>query len=313
MILRPALIASILVTPALAQPPRVAADTPIVQSLAAQVLGDLGTPDLLLDRGADPHHAQLRPSQARALSRADLVLWSGEGMTPWLERPLATLADGTVLDLDQVAGLRLQPFQPSPLLDMSDPDTDEADHDHDYDHEGHHHEGTDPHVWLDPQNAIAWLDAIAARLAALDPANAATYRANADAAAQGIRALRDEIAATLAPASGTGLVMSHDAYGYFATAFPLTVLGTISLGDASDPGAARLARLRAALAEAGPACLFPESNHPARYVALIAEGTALRIGAPLDPAGTTLDPGPDLYAQTLRALARAIADCAEAP
>ena len=57
------------------------------------------------------------------------------------------------------------------------------------------------------------------------------------------------------------------------------------------------------------------SNQVTTYVAdvQLAEGTALRIGAPLDPAGTTLDPGPDLYAQTLRALARAIADCAEAP
>jgi zinc transport system substrate-binding protein len=46
-----------------------------------------------------------------------------------------------------------------------------------------------------------------------------------------------------------GLVMYHDAYGYLATAFGLNVLGTIALGDAADPGAARLSAIRASLRE----------------------------------------------------------------
>ena len=301
MVLRPALIAACLATPALAEGPHLAADTPVVHSLAAQVLGDLGTTDLLLDHGADPHHAQLRPSQARALAEADLVLWSGAGLTPWLETPLQTLAGDRVLGLDQVAGLYRQPFQSDTLTALSD---EHAAHDD--------HGPTDPHLWLDPQNAIVWLHAIADRLAALDPAHASTYQQNASAAAARIAALHDEVAATLAPAHATGLVVFHDAYGYFAHAFDLRIVATITLGDASPPGAARIAQLRAALSQAGPACLFPESNHPSRIIPVIAEGTQLRIGAALDPAGTLIDPGPGLYAETLRGLARAIADCAAA-
>ena len=107
--------------------------------------------------------------------------------------------------------------------------------------------------------------------------------------------------------------MFHDAYGYAAKVFGLNVLGTIALGDAASPGAARLTALRAALVGAGAICLFPEVNHPPALVTLIAEGTDLRIGAALDPAGLLQTPGPALYGQTMRTLARAIADCATAP
>ena len=80
--------------PAVAQAevPRVVTDIAPIHSLTAQVMGDLGTPDLLLPPGADPHDFALRPSDAEALTQADLVIWVGEGLTPWLEDPLETLA-----------------------------------------------------------------------------------------------------------------------------------------------------------------------------------------------------------------------------
>ncbi|WP_323038004.1 zinc ABC transporter substrate-binding protein [Pararhodobacter sp.] len=277
-----------------AQVPQVVADTPIAQSLTAQVMGDLATPSLLLAQGSDPHHAQLRPSQARALSRADLVIWTSADLSPWLAEVLGTLAPETVMELAAVAGTHHQPFQENALVR----------HDHD-------HVGRDPHLWLNPENARLWLGAIAAQLAVMDPDNAATYAENASAAQAQISVLSQDIAALLTPAQGVGLVMHHDAYGYFADAFDLTVLGSIASGDAVDPGAARIAALRAALAEVGAVCLFPEVNHADAYVALVAEGQGLRMGAPLDPAGVMLEPGPGLYAEVLRGLAQAIADCAQ--
>ncbi len=299
-------VLALLAAPALAEVPRVVADTPVTHSLAAQVMLGLGTPDLLLDPGADPHHAALRPTQAQALARAGLVIWTGPGLTPWLSGPIEALATGALLDLGAANGLHRQEFRDAALLD----DHTDTDHDHDHDHA----DDTDPHLWLDPANAALWVETIAAQLALLDPDNADRYAANAGHASADIAALSADLAQTLASAGGTGLVMFHDAYGYFATAFGLNILGTITRGDAAAPGAARLTALRTALAgsRGGSAtiCLFPEANHPQDLVALIAEGTDLRIGAPLDPAGVMQTPGPTLYAQTLRALARAIADCA---
>ena len=75
--------------PAFADAPRVVTDIAPVHSLVSQVMAGVGTPDLLLDGSADPHSVQLKPSQARAVSQADLVVWVGEELEPWLARVLA--------------------------------------------------------------------------------------------------------------------------------------------------------------------------------------------------------------------------------
>lgn len=282
-----------LVTPASADVPQVVADTPVAQSLAAMVMGDLGTPVLLLDRGADPHDFQLRPSQARVLAHADLVIWTSPELSPWMARAVDSLVAGQVLVLEGLDGVHRQGFGQTSLI--SDSNSSHAD--------------DDPHQWLDPQNASLWLREIAARLASLDPENAALYTAHAEAAVDGIDSLRAEVAAILAPVGAAGLVMYHDAYGYFATAFGLNILGTVTTGNAAAPGAARIWAIRAALAASGAVCVFPEVNHSTALLGVITEGLPLRVGPPLDPAGVLLEPGPDLYGAVLRGLARAIADC----
>jgi zinc transport system substrate-binding protein len=344
-----ALVASALPLPGLADVPTVIADTPVAQSFAAMVMGELGRPDLLLDRGGDPHHFQLRPSQARAVSNADLVIWSGAGLAPWMDRVVDTLGSGTALDLSAVAGLHTAPVQRTVLFDTrADANDGHDDHDHenhehgdhddhqvhdghehgadddhahdqddhghaDHEHDEHEHGAFDPHLWLTPENAAPWLAAIVAQLSALDPDNAGTYAANAAAARADIDALAAELEEILAPVGDAGLVMYHAAYGYFGDAFGLNLLGTVTLSDAADPGAARIAQMRAALTDAGAVCIFPEVNHNPGFVTLVAEGSTLRIGAPLDPAGVMREPGEELYVDTMRGLAQAIADCVTAP
>ena len=297
--LRPFLILLFLAaSPASANVPRVVTDLPLTASLVAQVMGDLGTPQALFGRGTDPHHAQLRPSQVRALAGADLVIWIGPDLSPWLADPLHSLALGEVLTLAEVDGLHRQGF-----LTALELGAEAEDHDHD-------HGATDPHLWLDPQNAAVWLRAIATSLASRDPDHGALYATRADAAVETLQRLQAELAETLAPVGDTGLVMFHDAYGYLASTFGLNIVATISDGAATTPGAARIAALRAGLAEAGATCLFPEANHPDDFVRVVAEGSTLRVGAPLDPEGMMLEPGPDLYPALMRGLAQSIADCA---
>ncbi len=201
-------------------------------------------------------------------------------------------------------------------------DAHDHDHDHDHDHEqdhadadghdGHDHSGLDPHAWLDPANARAWLRVIAAELSAADPANAEAYAANAAAADAEIAALDTALAARLKPVAGKPFTVFHDAYGYFAGHYGLTVAGSIALGDAAAPGAARLAELRAELDEGDVVCAFPEAQHDPALVATVAEGTGVRIGGTLDPSGSTLPAGPGLYAALLTAMADTLIDCLDA-
>jgi zinc transport system substrate-binding protein len=291
-------VLALLAAPAAAAPPKAVADIPAVHALAAQVMGDLGAPVLLIDQGGDPHSFQLRPSQARALAEADLLFWVGPELTPWLARALeGTGIAGEAVALLHAEGTRARVF--------------DEDHGHGAEeaHGEEHGAGAlDPHAWLDPANATAWLGLIAARLEAADPENAAAYAANAEAAQAGIAALDAELGERLAGAAGRPLYVYHDAYGYFAEAFGLTIAGTLAAGDAADPGAARMRALRDELAAAEGACVFAEAGHDPALMANLAEGTGLRIGT-LDPSGLTLEPGPGLYAALLRGLAEAIAGC----
>ncbi|QYK42973.1 MAG: zinc ABC transporter substrate-binding protein [Paracoccaceae bacterium] len=331
-------LASLMGTTALAEVPKVVTDIPPVHSLVAQVMGDLGTPLLLLDRGANAHDFQLRPSQATAVADAGLVVWIGEGMTPWLARVIeGTGTRGTVLSLLDAAGTHRQAFGAGGAAHDQDHDHDHDDHahgghDHGHDHEEHAHEGGDhadhdhahddhddhaghdhgdfdPHAWLDPHNAEVWLTLIAAELGRLDPENSDVYAANAATAAGSIETLEAEIAALLDPVKDRPFVTFHDAYGYFTGHFGLMQAGSIALGDAASPGAQRLADLRAGLKDGAALCVFPEANHDPRLAAQLAEATGTRLGPVLDPEGSSLEPGPGLYAALLRQLARGLTEC----
>ncbi|MCB1337240.1 MAG: zinc ABC transporter substrate-binding protein [Maritimibacter sp.] len=312
--LRPSLAAlALTAAPALADPPAVVVDIAPVHALVTQVMAGIATPALLLDQEADPHAVQLRPSQARMLADADLMIWVGPALEPWLAR----LADGATAD--QIVLMEA----PATLLrDFDDHDADHAeDDDHEDDHEGddheehdedgHDHQGADPHVWLSPDNARAWLGHFAATLAEADPENAEAYRANAAAAQARIDALTARIEARLAPVHGAEIVTFHDAFGYFADRFDISIAGTVRPGDAATPSAAAMAELEEIVATHEIACAFAEPAFDPGLIDAIAGDTGLRIGT-LDPTGALLNPGPDHYEATLMAVADSIADCLEA-
>ena len=289
-------------SPTLAEVPSVVTDIPPVHALVAQVMGDLGQPELLLAKGADEHDFQLRPSQAGAVAEAGLVVWVGPELTPWLAGALETRGEGA-------ASLALLDAEGTVRRDYGGAHAGADDHDH-AGEDGHDHGAEDPHAWLDPGNAQVWLGLIAAELARLDPEHAATYQANATAAVAAVAALDAEIAGLLGPVKGKPLVTYHDAFGYFGHHYGLDFAGSIALGDAASPGAARLAELRGKIEAGGVVCLFPELQHDPALVEQMAEGTGARIGGGLDPVGSSLEPGPGAYAALLRGLAQTVADCA---
>jgi zinc transport system substrate-binding protein len=287
MMKRLALIAAGLwASAAAAEVPAVVTDIPVVQSLAAQVMGDLGGPEVLVAGGADAHAYQLRPSQMRALADADLVIWIGPEMTPWLGEVLEGGGTKTVALLAAEGTMRRT-----------------------YEGGDHDHAGTDPHAWLDPDNARAWLRLIQAELAAADPGNVGIYADNLTQALAGIDALDTAVKDRLAGATRPPIVVAHDAFGYFAGRYGLTIAASLAEGDAADPGAAHVSEVAALLSGSGARCIFPEAGEDNPLAARLAEDSGARLGAPLDPEGRALDPGPGLYADVLTGLAEAIAAC----
>lgn len=338
---------------AAAEVPTVVTDIPPVQSIAAQVMGDLGTPEPVIEGLADPHHVQLRPSEARRLSAADLVVWVGPELTPWLDSAVqGVAAEARSLTLLHSPGTT----ERAPLFadaEAGGHDEDHAhgddhghaedhghehaeDHGHDHEHaqeDGHGHDddharedghghahgddhahdhahgGVDPHAWLDPMNGAAWARTIAAALAEEDPQNAESYRRNADAFAARMAEVAEEAATILAAAADTAVIVQHDAYAHFADRFGLTVAGTIADTEAAAPGAASLSRLSERLKAGGIACIFTEPGQPPALAERLSKDTGVPIAA-LDPLGTSLPPGPELYQRTILSLAESWAACA---
>lgn len=281
-----------------------------VQALAAGVMdgvtGGPSGPVLLVPPGRSPHTYALRPSDARALSEATAVFWVGEP----LESFLPSLLDGVpktaaVVPLMTVPGtVALSPRAGGAW------GTDH-DHDHDHDHARPDHEdhaAIDPHQWLDPRNARAWVAAMAEALAVRDPAHAETYRANAGRLDGRLTALEDEMRRILTPVAERPYLVFHDAYQYLEHRFGMTALGAVTVDPAVPAGAARLTALRQAVKDSGATCVFAEPQFDDRLLKTIAEGTTARV-AILDPVGLDAGTGFAAYEQTMLRLARAMAAC----
>ena len=270
-----------------------------VHALVAGVMGDLGTPHLLLAAPTSAHHFTLKPSQARALQNADIVFWIGPGMEQPLTKALATLAaDAQSVALDDSAGLVLFDFD----------DDGHDDHGTKDKHDGHGGHGINPHIWLDPFNAQIMLGVIADHLGKADPVNARAYQANADAMRQTFAQLQIDIARQLAPFAESEFLVLHDAHIYFERRFGMRAHAAITTEPDVMPTAAKIKKLRRDLESHPMDCIFGEPFLGQKAVRLIAEGSDIRIGQ-LDPLGSQLPAGASLYADLLKSYAAAFKAC----
>ena len=270
-----------------------------VHALVAGVMGDLGTPHLLLAAPTSAHHFTLKPSQARALQNADIVFWIGPGMEQPLTKALATLAaDAQSVALDDSAGLVLFDFD----------DDGHDDHGTKDKPDGHGGHGINPHIWLDPFNAQIMLGVIADHLGKADPVNARAYQANADAMRQTFAQLQIDIARQLAPFAESEFLVLHDAHIYFERRFGMRAHAAITTEPDMMPTAAKIKKLRRDLESHPIDCIFGEPFLGQKAVRLIAEGSDIRIGQ-LDPLGSQLPAGASLYADLLKSYAAAFKAC----
>jgi len=281
--------------------PRVVTSFAPVQSVAAGVMEGVAVPETLIRGGASPHSYSLRPSEAKLLESADLIVWVGPVYESFLVRPLRNLGGkARRLAWTDVAGV-------SKLKARSGGVWESDDHGHSHGHT-HAKDAIDGHLFLDPSNAKALATALAGELAKLDPANAARYAANAARVAAGLDALDAELAATLKPLADRPFVVFHDAFQYFEARYGLAAAGSITVSPERRPGAQRLQRIRDKVRSAKAACVFAEPQFEPSLVRTVVEGTGARTGT-LDYAGTGIEPGPGAYAAVMRGLARGFSDC----
>lgn len=174
----------------------------------------------LASPGIEPHDLELTARQVAGLSEADLVVYLS-GFQPAVDDAVAQQADNA-LDVASVA----------PLTDG------------------------DPHVWLDPIRFAAIADALAARLAEIDPDRAADYTARAAALRAELAELDADFTAGLTDCQQRVLVSSHDAFGYLATAYDLRQLSLTGLSPQAQATPATLARVARMAQDLGVRTVF---------------------------------------------------------
>jgi len=298
-----ALFFMLFAVPAHAAPKVVASIAPLA-GIAAAVMQGAGEPDLLITNNASPHTYQLKPSDAQKLAQAQIVLWVGEGLESFLATRLAALAPkATQFEVLEIEGLHKLETRTRHHEEHEEDEHAAADE------EAHHDHGRyDPHVWLNPKNAIVIAQALAAALATLDPDNAALYKQNAEAFARDTTKLDDELRQMLHPLASRGYVVFHDAYQYFGQHYGLKESGVIALNPEVPVAPRHLAALQKDMREQNIACVFAEPQFSSGLVSTLVAGTGAKAGV-LNPDASDMAVSAGLYAAYMRRLAGAFAAC----
>ena len=276
-----------------------------IHALVAGVMGEAAQPRLMISGSASPHTYQMRPSDAEVLNTADLIVWVGENMETFLDRPIAVLGSGAeVVTLHKAAGMELLPSREGGIWHDEERELHVDEHD---DH-GHDHGEFDMHIWLDPGNARRMVDVVANALVRIDPGRVDIWRANAETMRTRIDLLESSLHERLALVRERAFIVFHDGYGYFEHAFELNGKGAVAVDPARPPGAKRIGELRAALAEHDVRCVFTEPQFEPDLVRTVIEGTDVRTAA-LDPLGIDVEPGPEAWFEMMRGLGDSVVEC----
>ena len=260
--------------------PVVVATTTQAADLVRHVAGDRAEVKGILAANSDPHDYEVRPGDVKALVDPLLVVRSGGDVDSWL--------DGAI----DSAGTD------APVLTLID-------------HVGP--EGDDPHWWQDPRRAERAVAVIGAALAKADPAGAAGYRQRAGAYEKDLRTLDASVARCIGevPAAQRKLVTTHDALGYYARRYGLTVVGTVipALTTQAQASSGDLAKLVDTIRREKVKAIFAESSVNAKVEDAVAQETGARVGRALwaDSLGPAGSHGAT-YADSIRANTAAIVE-----
>ena len=288
--------AALISTAAHAQPLEVTTSFSILGDLVGQVGGERVKVRTLVGADEDAHAFQPRPSDARNVGGAALVVVNGLGFDDWMVR------------LARSGGYKGEVVVASAGIDTLAMTTDDHDHDHGHDHgdedDKANAKAVDPHAWQDVGNVRRYVANIADALTKADPEGASAYRANAERYDGELKALDAEIRAAFAalPAERRKVVSSHDAFGYFGRAYGIGFLSPVGVSNNAEPTAQGVARLiRQLKAEKVPA-VFIENVADPRLIERIRSESGAQIGGTLysDALSKADGPAPS-YVRMMRA------------
>ena len=224
----------------------------------------------LLKTGASPHDYALKPSDMKRINSADLIIWAGASLEPFLLKPLATHTQLALLTSPEL----------KPLLQAAG-----TKH---HTHAAHHHaHSIDPHFWLGIEQSRAAARSITKQLILLDPSSKQKRQNHLQAFEAKLDLTAHAIKKQLMPVQNRGYFVFHDAYGYFEQYFSLRHLGAFTLNPQQKPGAKQLFEIKQQLMSEQAVCVFSEPQFRPAIVTSILKDTPAKQGT-LDPLATDI-------------------------
>lgn len=260
-------------SPAETTTPVILTSTTVLADITRNIVGDRFAVQSLLPVGSDPHSYQATPQDIARVSESKLIIVNGAGYENFLQ----TLLDNTSGDATLIeASAGISPRE--------DPER-----------------GPDPHMWLNPNLVLTYVENIRAALTQFDPAGEETYRANADAYSAKLNELDASIFEQVGqiPIQKRLLITNHESFGYFAERYGFIVVGTVveSFSTDASPSAQQLAALIDQIQASGASAIFLDASDNTTLAQQIAEETGVKVVTDLHlesltdgaPAATYID------------------------
>ncbi len=294
-----------------------------IHSIISSLTQNISIPEFIVDGFTSEHGYILRPTDIQKLSEANMVVWVGETVDPFIMSYIKQAPKNQlIINLHNIPGINLLKIRSGGVWEAHEhhdctENIHEDDHDEENPFEEHVHDHNcsditeiyDGHIWLDPDNAKTIAIYLAEELTKLDPLNKAVYSKNLTMFLQQTTSVAISIKNQLAPYKKTPLLVGHDAYQYYERYFQLNIIGSITIVPEEIISAKRLKEIQQKIARYPHVCVFQEPQHTnPKWLQVLSTTNNISLGT-LDPIGAEIHAGPGLYFELLQKIALSIIEC----
>lgn len=279
--------------------PKIIVSIKPLHSLVSNVTTGVSKPVLILQGNISPHEYNLKFSDIQAIHQSDVIFWIGPDLEHFLIKPLSNTNIISV-PLIESSGLELLSIRQGGIWEQKNIN---------FFQDQSKSKNLDPHIWLDPLNAIAMVKRIITVLCEIDPLHRTNYNQNGAALIRRLLNLHDTLSSELMPIKDKAYIVFHDAYQYFEKRYSLKGVGSVAISPEQMPGIRRINTIRKSLQTLNVRCVFSDPLfHPSLVDSIIA-GSNVRSGVVLDPLGFTIQAGPEAYFLLIQALVNDLFTC----
>lgn len=216
---------------------------------------------LMIPAGVEVHDWEPTAKLMGDMEKADVFIYNGLEMEPWAEKLIASVQNDQWIVVEASKGVAL----------LEAEEHEEEEHGEE---EGAHGD-YDPHVWLNPMNALKQAENIKNAFVKVDKANQDFYERNFKEFTDKLKALDQKFQEELRNVKRKEIVVAHGAFGYLAHRYGLEQVPIAGLSPQEEPSAAKLAEITKFAKERNLKYIFFETLTSPR----LAEVLAQEVGA----------------------------------